>query len=153
MKKNAANYLVSEDGVFLKNGIVIADENGTAVQYIDTKGDLNEIAQLTFHNGILMAGFTFLKTNEAFPISATDPLIQSVEGQNEISIQNLIELGKQAQVQFPEMTIPEILNRISHELLSEGSYTKKNRSGIFLLMGVDLIGLRFTPKSRLKKIL
>lgn len=30
MKKLAANYLIAEDGKFLKNGIVVAEDNGTA---------------------------------------------------------------------------------------------------------------------------
>lgn len=152
MRKFAANYLVSEDGLFLKNSIVVAEENGTAIQYIDTEGDLNEIAQLIFHNGILLAGFTFLKTNDACQFSKADSLIQAFEGQIEVSIQNLVELGKRVQVQFPEIKIPEILNKITVALAS-GGYIKENIPGIFLLMSVDLVGLRFTQKSRLKKIL
>lgn len=152
MRKFTANYLVSEDGIFLKNGIVVAGDSGTAVQYIDTKGDLREMEQLSFHNGILMAGFTFLNKTDASPVSEADPLIRPVEGQAEVSIQNLIELGKQAQVQFPEMKIPEIMVKIK-EALTNGGFIKETIPGIFLLMSVDLAGLRFTPKSQLKKIL
>ena len=50
MRKFTANYLVTASGTFLKNGIVIAEENGTAIEFIDTTGDLKEIAQLTFYN-------------------------------------------------------------------------------------------------------
>jgi len=158
MKKLAANYVVSEAGIFLKNGIIVAGEDGFAIEYIDTKGDLREIALLTFHNGILMAGFTFVKNNTTIPASESEHsvrsvVLRSVEGQNQVSIQNLIELGKQVQDQFPEMKIPEIMNEISEVLLTNGGFSKEKIPEIFLLIGTDLVGLDFTPKSRLKKII
>jgi hypothetical protein len=51
------------------------------------------------------------------------------------------------------MKIPEIIQEMTAFLLSGGHFLKQNIPGIFLLMGVDLTGLHFTPKSRLKKIL
>lgn len=158
MRKFAANYLVSEVGVFLKNGIVIAQDDGTVLRLIDTKGDLSETEQLIFHNGILMGGCSFSKTNAAKAEPKTDQtfrsfVFQSIIGTKQFSIQNLIDLGKQVQIQFPEMKIPAILNEISEVLQTNGGFIKENIPGIYLLNGVDLSRLRFTPKSRLKKIL
>ena len=158
MRKFAANYIVSETGVFLKNGIAIAQDDGTVLRIIDTKGDLQETEQLIFYNGILMGGCSYSKANTTTAISEADYpfrsfVLQSVAGITHFSIQNLIDLGKQAQVQFPEMKIPEILNEISEGLLTNGRYTKENVTGIYLLNGADLFTLRFTPKSRLKRIL
>lgn len=158
MRKLAANYLVSETGIFLKNGILVAGEDAIAVEYIDTKGDLREIALLTFHNGILISGFVFVKKNATIPASESEHsvrsvVLRSVEEQNQVSIQNLVELGKQVQFQFPEMKIPEIMNEISEVLLTDGGFSKEKIPEIFLLIGTDLVGLHFTPKSRLKKIL
>lgn len=158
MKKLAANYLVSEAGEFLKNGILVAEEDGTAVEYIDTGGNLDEIALLTFHNGILISAYTFIRINADSSISAPALSISSFINQfvaelSQISIHNLIELGKQVQAQFPEMNIPEIMSKINAVLISDGSFRKEEIPGIFLLVGADLPGLHFTPKSRLKKIL
>lgn len=158
MRKLAANYVVSVNGDFLKNGIVVADEDGTVAEYIDTKGDLTEIAQLIFYNGILIAGFTFVRINAEIQVSETDHaiqsfIVQSITGQKQLSIQNLIELAKQVQDQFSELKIPEIIHEIIEVLLLVGGFSKEKIPGIFLLTGNDLVGLHFTPKSRLKKIL
>ncbi|HZL10400.1 MAG TPA: hypothetical protein VFC65_10410 [Prolixibacteraceae bacterium] len=157
MRKFAANYLVSETGIFLKNGIVIVEEDGTIVQFLDTKGDLREIAQLSFHNGILMTGCIFVRTNDLLAVAETKDSIRHfvfklTTGINQISIQTLVEWCKQIQEQFPTMKAPEILNEIAEFLQSSGGFTKEYIPGIFLLIGVDLVHLRFTPKSRLKKI-
>ena len=156
MKNFVANYLISESGTFLKNGIIVAEDHGTALQYIDTTNDLEERAQLSFHNGILIAGCSFLKTNEpesksAHPIKAL--VAKAVEGQSTFSLPDLIELSKQVQVEFPEMTIPEILNDSIDLLQSNAGFIKVIVPGIFLLTGVDLPRLHFKPKTKLKRIL
>lgn len=155
MKKFAANYLVADSGNYLKNGIVVVGEDGFAVQYIDTKGDLREIAQLSFLNGILMAGCIFVKIKTAnsgsdkpFESTVMNLVAESIQ----FSIQDMIGLGKQIQLQFPEMKIPEIMNGIKEFLLTTGGFTKENIAGIFLLTGVDLVNLHFTSNCRLRKI-
>ncbi len=158
MRKFAANYLISDTGMFLKNGIVIAEENGTVVQYIDIADDLKEIAGLIFHNGILIAGCNFLRLNSPIPISETsDPImtlvLKAVEGKSLFTLLNLIDLGKKIQEQFPDMKIPGILKEITDILLSNGGFIKKYVPGIFLLIGVDLPRLRFKPTTKLKRIL
>lgn len=156
MKKYAANYLVADSGDYLKNGILVAGEDGFAIKYIDTKGDLREISQLSFLNGILMAGCTFTKTKAANP-EPDQPfesmIMKYLAATTQFSIYELIDLGKLVQFQFPEMKIPEILNGVNEVLFSTGAYTKVNIAGIFLLTGVDLVNLHFTSNSRLKKIL
>jgi hypothetical protein len=158
MRKFAANYLISEAGIFLKNGVIASDDDGTTVQYYDTKGDLRESSQLIFHNGILIAGYMFVKTKSVLTVSDSDSLIrsfvlQSVIGLSQISIYELIELGKLVQNQFQEMKIPEILIEITEILQTYGGFSKENLPGVFLLIGADLSQLHFTPKTRLKKIL
>ena len=65
---------------------------------------------------------------------------------------HLIELGKEVQLQFPEIKIPAIMNQIE-EILFEVGFLKDTMPGIFLLKGVNLVELHFTSESRLKKIL
>jgi len=158
MKKFAANYLVSNTGKFLKNGIVVATEEGEAVEFIDPGDDLREIAQLIFFNGILITDYRFIRMRSDFPNNVSvSPLesriIQLTTDLNEITIQNVIETGMQIQVQFPEMTIPQILIEITNSLLNDGRFSGMNVPGIYLLSGVNLSELRFTQQSKLKKIL
>ncbi|MBA4410053.1 MAG: hypothetical protein C0397_11590 [Odoribacter sp.] len=158
MKKFAANYLVSDSGIFLKNGIVVANDEGTVVEFIDTAGDLREIEQLLFFNGILITNCRFVRTHLDFPGHITDNLSKSliirlVAELNEVTIRNLVEIGIQIQAQFPGMTIQEILDEIRNFLLIDGKYSRQIVPGIFLLIGVNLADLHFTPKSKLKKIL
>jgi len=158
MKKFAANYLVSDTGKFLKNGIVVATEEGEAVEFIDPGDDLREIAQLIFYNGILITNFRFIRVHSDFlgngSVSPLDSrIIELVADLKEVVIQNVIETGMQIQVQFPEMTIPQILIEITNSLLNHGRFSRMHVSGIYLLSGVNLPDLKFTNRSRLKKIL
>lgn len=155
MRKFAANYLVSDNGVYLKNGILVAGEDGFAIEYIDTKGDLREIAQLTFLNGILMAGCTFVKTKAANsePEQPFESMVmKSLAATAKFSIYEMIDLGKRVQLQFPEMKIPEIMNKITSTLQTYGGFSVESQPGIYLLSGADLVNLHFSPLSRLKKI-
>ena len=158
MRKFAANYLISNTGAFLKNGMAVAGEDGFIDQFIDTNGDLIEVEQLSFHNGILMAGIIFTKINATQPNGVSVNtfkllVLQSVSESTQLSIQNLIDLCKQLQLQFPEMKIPAIMNEIYEVLLGEGGFIKETNPEIYLLTSVDLVKLHFTPKTRLKKII
>jgi len=158
MRKFAANYLVTDKGVFLKNGIAIVGEDGFIVQYIDTKGDLREMERLIFYNGILMAATKLTKTNSSQTEGSSDAslrslVIKSIAESTQLSIQNLIDLGKQVQIQYPKLNIAVIMNEIVGVLLGEGKFTKDTIPGIYLLSGADLVGMHFTPKSRLKQII
>lgn len=158
MRKFAANYLVSDTGGFLKNGMAIAGEDGHIVQYMDTRGDLREVERLSFHNGILMGAYKFSKTVASQPFSLSEQSFQSMALQsigefNQLTIQDHIDWCKKLQVQFPQMKIPVIMNEMEEILRAEGGFTKETLSGIYLLTGVDLVNLHFTTRSRLKKIL
>jgi len=158
MRKFAANYLISNTGAFLKNGMAVAGEDGFILQYIDTNGDLIEVEQLSFHNGILMAGIKFTKINATQTISVSGKpfnslVLKSVAELTQLSIQNLIDLCKHLQIQFPEMKIQAIMNEIYEVLLGEGGFIKETNPEIYLLTSVDLVKLHFTPKTRLKKII
>jgi hypothetical protein len=158
MKKFAANYLVSDTEKFLKNGIVVATETGVVVEFIDTDGDLREIAQLSFFNGILMANFRFVRNHSGFTGSTQVPILATLYFQqmaelDEANLQNIIEIGKKIQVQFPELTIPQIFMEISNWMLLGGRFSRIQLPGLFLISGVDLSNLKFTHQSKLKKIL
>ena len=138
--------------------MAVVGEDGFILQYIHTNGDLIEVEQLSFHNGILMAGIIFTKINATQPNGVSGNtfklfVLQSVSESTQLSIQNLIDLCKQLQLQFPEMKIPAIMNEIYEVLLGEGGFIKETNPEIYLLTSVDLVKLHFTPKTRLKKII
>jgi len=57
MRKLSANYIFDGKGKFFKNGILHLDDNGKVLQFIDTKGELQEENQLEYYNGIITPGF------------------------------------------------------------------------------------------------
>lgn len=158
MRKFAANYLISDAGILLKNGIVVADNDGIALEFIDTTNDLKEIEQLIFYNGILISGVQFTKTSNPFLVSEEESPFQTFVlkltfGFSQITIQHFVEISKQVQGQFQSMKIPEIMDQISGVLVKNGGFSKQTISGIYLLKGVDLQKLQFKPNTILKKIL
>ncbi len=158
MRKFAANYVITDSGELLKNGIVIADDDGSVLEYIDTDGQLQEIARLEFHNGILLGGFTFVKVREALPVFDFDSrfsslILPEISGMNEISILKWLDICKKIPVLFPDMIITEIMRGITDILGTDGGFRKENTPGIYLLTGSDLIVLKLTMNCRLKRIL
>lgn len=57
MRKISANYIFPISGAPLKNGIIVLDSNNVITDIIDTGGNLKEIANLEYYNGILIPGF------------------------------------------------------------------------------------------------
>jgi hypothetical protein len=152
MKKFAANYILSESGLLLKNGILIADDDGNVIKIIDTKGDLDETAQLVFLNGILIVNNLYIRKKSLD--FAEDELTQfvslKINGHQQLSTAELIEIAKQIQAEFSNLKTPEITNSI-YSLLNS-SFNKEKQTGVFLLINSDLIGLHFKPQSKLKRI-
>jgi len=158
MKKFAANYVISDSGELLKNGIILAEDEGSVLEYIDTEGYLQEIARLEFHNGILLGGFTFVKVREAVPIIDFDSrfssiILPEISGMNEISILKWLDICKKIPALFPDMMITEIMRGITDILCTDGGFRKEDTPGIYLLTGSDLIILKLTINCRLKRIL
>jgi len=158
MKKFAANYVISDSGELLKNGIIVAEDDGSVLEYIDTEGDLQEIARLEFHNGILLGGFTFVKVREAVPIMDFDSrfssiILPKISGMNEISILKWMDICKKIPALFPDMMITEMMRGITDILCTDGGFRKEDTPGIYLLTSSDLIVLKLTINCRIKRIL
>lgn len=152
MKRFAANYLLGESGNLLKNGMLEADDSGNVLRILDTKGDLREISQLAFHNGILIGGFELVKAGiEGF--GSDHPAYLPFPDVDRINLQNLVEAGKAFQEQFPEKMIRHFFAEADNFLIRSGKYRKIALPGVFLMIGCDLVNMKFTPKSRLKRLL
>jgi len=57
MRKISAHYIFDGKGTFLKNAIIIIDDEGTIIDLIHTKGQLEESEGIEFYNGIITPGF------------------------------------------------------------------------------------------------
>lgn len=57
MRRVSANYIYTNAGDPIRNGVVGVDNNGTIVEIIDHKGQEKEYAHTEFRNGIIVPGF------------------------------------------------------------------------------------------------
>lgn len=57
MRRISANYIYTNTGKPLKNGIVELSDSGEIINIVDTQGQLRESRNLEFYNGILVPGF------------------------------------------------------------------------------------------------
>ncbi|MDP4204581.1 MAG: amidohydrolase family protein [Bacteroidota bacterium] len=57
MRKLSAHYVLTDDGRFVKYGILSLDDKGTVIDVRDPKGEMNEEEGLEFYGGILVPGF------------------------------------------------------------------------------------------------
>lgn len=158
MKKFAAHYLLTHTGEVLKNGIAVVGGDGYIMEYIDTKGHIQEQEQMIFHSGMLTGAFDLVKgyhlsDNSFAKDSFSLQVVQSAADSQRLSFTQLVESGRQLQQQFPEMDVPALLNTMIRVLISDAGYVKEPQAGIFLFTGLDLKTLHFTAQSRLKKIL
>ncbi|HBF87444.1 MAG TPA: amidohydrolase [Bacteroidales bacterium] len=87
MRKFSANYIFTSNSKPLKNGIIVLDDDHKIIDIIDTNGDLKEIENLEFYNGVITPGFinthshielSFLK-NKISPQSGMTSFVQQVE--------------------------------------------------------------------------
>jgi hypothetical protein len=157
MKNLSANYIISNEGTFLKNGIMVSTDDGIATETIDTMGNLKELPQLAFYNGILMQNFIFLKTDELIKsldkrIGFLNIIFPDADKLKYINIEQFFEVCKHIQLQFSELKIPEIMQLLTSELEELSCFAKSHLEGIYLLKGVDLQNLQFKPNFSLKII-
>ncbi|MGE5395841.1 MAG: hypothetical protein ACM3P1_13945 [Candidatus Saccharibacteria bacterium] len=153
MIKHAAHYLLTDSGLLLKNGIAAADNNGT-FRFIATREELIEIEQLIFHSGLMISAFEFIKEDNLSTSTGTKdlhPLFYPIINKDHLSIKEVIELARELQHVFPEMNIPDLLQKIEQVLLSNG-FVKKTVPALYLLSGLDLQTLRFTERTKVKKV-
>ncbi len=57
MRKLSAHYIITGTGAVLIKGIIILSDDGTIIEIIDTKGELDEMSNVEFFSGVLIPGF------------------------------------------------------------------------------------------------
>lgn len=154
MKKFAAHYLLTNTGLLLKNGMAVAQDDGT-IHFIDTKGELTEAERMIFHSGLLISAFEFIKSKKFTLPSGTvnkPKLFYPLINKELITLNEVIDLAEQHQDQFPEMNILQLLNQ-TEQALQSASFVKNTIPGLYLLSGIDAKNLHFTLRTRLKKVI
>lgn len=57
MRKLSAHYIITGTGAVLVKSIIILSDDGIVMDIIDTKGELDEMANVEFYSGVLIPGF------------------------------------------------------------------------------------------------
>lgn len=57
MRRIGANYIITNTGEALKNAYLELDDEGKILEIVATAGELHEVNQLEFYNGVLVPGF------------------------------------------------------------------------------------------------
>jgi len=57
MRRIGANYIITNTGKALRNSYLELDNEGVILQIVETNGDLQEVSNLEFYNGVLVPGF------------------------------------------------------------------------------------------------
>ena len=122
MKKISAHYIFPLVTSPLKNGIIVLDDEKIFQEIIDTKGQIHETARLEFYSGII---------------------IPAIEGLN---ISELIH----KQQQMPTLHLEEILKCFISE--NWQGFLPGEKASVFLIFPVDMVNMRITEKSKLKKL-
>jgi cytosine/adenosine deaminase-related metal-dependent hydrolase len=78
MRRIGANYIITNTGKALRNAYLEIDSKGTILQVVESKGSLQEIANLEFYNGVLVPGF--VNTHAHLELSYMKNAIKPHEG-------------------------------------------------------------------------
>jgi len=57
MRKISASFIFTNKNEFLRNGILVLDDNNVVTEVIDTSGEITETPFLEYYNGIIVPGF------------------------------------------------------------------------------------------------
>jgi len=145
MRKISANLIFDGLGNFLKNGIIVLNDDAVVLDLIDTGGDLKESEGIEFYNGLLVPGFvnchchielSHLKDRISANTGITD-FIKAVNTKRDISE---IEQKKSIETADKEMSVSGIVavGDISNNDLSFGI---KKISKIAYHTFIELFGL------------
>lgn len=158
MKKYAANYILTESNVLLKNSIIISDDSINISSIINTEGELRETERMEFCNGIITSGFKYERSTNNIDSKSYNEYSSSINfdfyiSRKSISIDDFIEICKNYQELHKHLTIPEIINQINENLEKDYGFVKTKSQGAYLIKGLDLPELKFLKTTKIKKLL
>lgn len=145
MRKLSAHYIITGTGTVLVKGIIILSDEGTIIDIIDTKGELDEIAGLEFYSGLITPGFVIGVGTDC--LSSNHQL-------------SMLREMRTIQISNPSTPLSEIVMRAtrnSAEALGindwAGTIEIGKKPGINLITGMDLQHLLLLPQSKVKRLI
>ncbi len=124
MKKISAHYIFPFVSAPLKKGIIVINNEGIILEITDTGGQLRESDRLEFHNGIIIPG---------------------IEGLT-------IDILRQRQHEMPDAHLNDILKSFAAESERPQGFVSGQKATFLLISPLDMVNLRLTEKSKLKKL-
>ena len=137
MRKFSSNYIFCSPSGFLKNGIIILDDDNRVIDIIDNQGNLQEEANLEYYNGILLPGFN---RNHFHSDQHHDD--------NILSFNKLLRF----QELNPLINLFDLLNSESERVLGfiYRGFEKGSITGVNLIENANLAELKLRPDSGLR---
>ena len=164
MKKYAAHWLFSGNSSPIQKGIVEVDRLGKISQVIQPKGDLQEMAALEFHNGIICPGF--INLFEHYTATEFFAFFPELEKFEELitfppsTDQELLKWMKAIHGQQKELKLENLIRifcfesaKIANKLQTLGTIEPGKQPGLYLIYNMDYQNLRLTENSKLKKLI
>ncbi|MGE4585781.1 MAG: hypothetical protein AB7D05_00380 [Mangrovibacterium sp.] len=148
----------------IPRGIIETEEDGSVIRLIRPQGQLSELARMEFHSGILCPLFAGIFPE--YPDTRLPQLPPALQAYSRLlppagyGHRRTLEWMKAIQQQHPGMSLEQLIRlftlesrQADHNTRSKATLEAGNRPGILLISGLDLIRMRLSPASRLKKLI
>ena len=145
MRKFSSNYIFCHTSGFLKNGIIILDDDNRVIDIIDNQGNLQEEANLEYYNGILLPGFI----RNQFKSDLNQNVFNSEYHEGNIQTFNRL---RHFQELNPSINLFDLLNSETERILGYkySGFEKGSISGVNLIENANLTELKLNPLSKLR---
>jgi len=155
MRKISANYILAPQGRWLKNGIIVLDDNLQITELIDTKGVMREIPKLEFYSGILTPAF--VNAHCHLELSHLRNKIRSLDGGLPDFVSQIMKMRSE---QTSQLEIAKAARRADIEMFNNGiaavadisnttdSFDVKNSSSIYYHTFIEILGVESSKKEK-----
>lgn len=164
MKKFAAHFVFPVSSAPLAKGIVEVDSSGKITQLIVPHRNLEEMAGMEFHNGIICPGFVNLFDEFSLPkFFSLFPELKEYESlfpEHHSGDRGILEWMKAIQLKDAKLSLTHLIRLFTLEsakaidLQNElGSLEPGKQPGLLLIYNMDYQKLQLTENSRLKRLI
>ena len=164
MKKFAAHFVFPGNSAPIPKGIVETDTDGTILRLIHPRNDLQELAGMEFHNGILCPAFVSLpdpfSPDLFFSYFPELKVFESFLPDMPTGEKRILEWMKAIQLTAGRSSLEQLIRQFTYEpariggrLNELGTLAPGKRPGLILIYKMDYRNLRLSKDSRLKRLI
>jgi len=113
MRKIGANYIITNTGKALRNAYLEINQDGKILRLVEPDGDLQEVNQLEFYNGVLVPGF--VNTHAHLELSFLKNKIEKGKG-----LAHFIKNLREQRISVTEEEIQQAIFEANDEMQREG---------------------------------